>query len=105
MHIKTINRLVGFGILIFIVGTFAGVFRISYLSWLVHLGSVLTFTGIFFFFKDTNLSQQFRKDPKDDSLTYFWNVIVLKLWTAMFAMWMIAKYLEILFPNNVHVNP
>jgi hypothetical protein len=84
-----INRLVGYGILVFVIGFFAGQFLIGYLQWLIPIGTIMTFTGAFFFFKTTSLNAEFTKDKDDDILTYFWDVIVLKLWTFIFMLWMI----------------
>jgi hypothetical protein len=57
---------------------------------LMPVGSLMTFAGVFFFFKDTNLTEQLRKDPNEAVMTYFWNVLVLKLWTFIFVLWMIV---------------
>lgn len=90
MTIKLINKLTGYGILLFSVGFFLGIHWIKYLQLLMPVGSLFTFAGVFFFFKDTDLTEQFRKDPNDDALTYFWDVIVLKLWTSIFVLWMLV---------------
>lgn len=87
--IKSINRLTGYGILLFLLGFLIGSNWIKYLQLLMPIGSLLTFLGIFLFFKKTNLREQFKREPKEDILTYFWNVIALKLWTFIFALWMI----------------
>lgn len=97
MEIKTINRLIGYGILVFVTGFFFGLFWIKYLQLLMPVGSLMTFIGVFFFFKDTKLSDQFTKNPKDDVLTYFWDVIVLKFWTFIFVLWMISMDLVMMF--------
>lgn len=90
MKKQTINKLIGFGILIFSIGFFLGLHWIKLLQLLMPLGSFMTFVGVFYFFKETNLTAEFTKDPKDDILTFFWNVIVLKFWTFVFVFWMIA---------------
>jgi hypothetical protein len=69
----------------------------KYLQLLIPIGSALTFTGVFYFFKDTNLAEQFRKDDNEDILTFFWNVVVLKLWTGIFIVWMIVMNMLLLF--------
>ncbi|UII27511.1 hypothetical protein LVD15_03505 [Fulvivirga maritima] len=89
MERKTINRLIGYGILIFTVGYILGLTVSKYLQLLVVVGSLSTFVGIFYFFKPVKLRDEFRKDPNDDILTYFWNAIVLKFWTFIFFVWMI----------------
>ena len=89
MKVKTINRFIGYGILIFLIGFFLGLYWIKYLQIAILIGSGLTFVGIFFFFNSLKLTDQFRKDPSDDFLTYFWNVIVLRFWTFIIAIWMI----------------
>jgi mannose/fructose/N-acetylgalactosamine-specific phosphotransferase system component IIC len=87
---RKINRLIGYGILVFIFGFFAGQFLFTYLQFLIPIGTLVTFTGVFFYFKTTNLINEFTKYRNEDILTYFWNVIVLKLWTFIFVLWMIT---------------
>jgi hypothetical protein len=90
MMTKTIiNSLIGYGILVFVAGMVAGKYWTGYLLWLIPAGTVMTYIGVFFFFKATNLIDEFRKDKNDDVLTYFWNVLVLKFWTFVFMVWMI----------------
>jgi hypothetical protein len=96
MKISTINRLIGYGILVFSIGFFLGVHWIKYLQLLMPLGSLMTFLGVIYFFKETNLEDQFKKHPREDMLTYFWNVIVLKLWTSIFVLWMITMDLTLI---------
>lgn len=90
MKKQTINKLIGYGILVFSLGFFLGLHWIKLLQLLMPLGSLMTFVGIFYFFKETNLGAEFTMHPKDDILTFFWNVIVLKLWTFVFVIWMIV---------------
>jgi hypothetical protein len=82
--------------LVFSIGFFLGIHWIKYLQFLMPLGSLMTFFGVFFFFKVTNLEDQFKKHPGQDMLTYFWNVIVLKLWTFIFVLWMITMDLTLI---------
>ena len=86
----TINRLIGYGILLFLIGFFLGVNWIKSVQLLIPIGSLMTFFGVFYFLKQTNLQEEFRMNPKDDVLTYFWDVLVLKLWTCMFLIWMVV---------------
>jgi hypothetical protein len=58
---KRINRLIGYGILVFVVGLFAGQFWMLHLQLLIPIGTLMTFTGVFFFFKSTNMTDEFRK--------------------------------------------
>lgn len=86
----TVNRLIGYGILIFLIGFFVGVNWVKYGQLLIPLGSLMTFVGVFFFLRQTDMREEFRMDRRDDVLTYFWNVLVLKLWTLMFLIWMMV---------------
>ncbi len=88
--------MIGFGILIFLIGFAVGLSWISYLQWLMPAGSIMTFTGVFFFFKTTNLQEEFARGRNEDFLTYFWNVLVLKIWTFIFMLWMISMNLMLL---------
>ncbi len=87
--------MIGYGILVFVMGFSLGQI-VNYLLWLIPIGTLMTCTGVFFFFKMTNLSKEFTKDPSDDILTYFWNAIVLKLWTFIFMLWMISMNIILL---------
>lgn len=98
---KTITKLTGYGILIFVVGFFAGLFWINYIQWLIPVGTIMTFTGVFFFFRTTNLSDEFAWDKEEDLLTYFWNVVVLKFWTFIFILWMIPMNVLLLTRGKI----
>jgi hypothetical protein len=101
MQIKTINKLIGYGILVFSIGFFLGLNWLKYLQLLMPIGSLMTFVGVFYFFKDTNLNDQFKKADNEDVLTYFWNVIVLKFWTFVFVLWMISMDLILIFKGMI----
>ena len=94
-----INKLIGFGILIFLIGFILGSFWIEYFQWLIPVGTIMTFLGVFYFFKRTDLVGEFTKNKHGDILTYFWNVLVLKIWTFIFIVWMIFTNL-ILFSHG-----
>jgi len=93
---QTTNRLIGYGILVFSIGFFVGVLWIRYVQLLMLFGSISTFLGVFYYLKNTNLAAEFAMNPKDDILTYFWNVIVLKLWTLTFVIWMLVMDLTLI---------
>lgn len=101
MERKKINQLVGYGILIFLSGFFGGRFLHQFLQWLILLGSLMTFLGIYFFFKTVNLKTEFEFNQRDDFLTYFWNKLVLKLWTLIFTLWMIVMLIELLTTGHI----
>lgn len=96
MSHKYINHLILYGILIFCVGFFLGIMWIRYLQLLIPVGSLMTLTGTIFYVKQTNLVEEFKKDEDEDILTYFWNTIVLKLWTIIFLLWMLFTNLGLL---------
>ena len=98
---RIINKMIGYGILVFVVGFFAGQFLTTYLQWLIPIGTLMTFTGVFFYFKTTSLTEEFTKNRNDDVLTYFWNVIVLKLWTFIFMLWMIPMNIVLLTRGRI----
>jgi hypothetical protein len=93
---ERINKLIGFGILIFLIGFILGSFWIEYFQWLIPVGTIMTFLGLFYFIKITDLVAEFTKDKHEDILTYFWNVLVLKIWTFIFILWMIITNLILL---------
>ena len=96
MEIRTINRTIGYGILVFLIGFFLGIHLLKYLQLLMSVGFLMTAIGIFYFFKETNLKEQFQKDHDEDFLTYFWNVIFFKLQTFMLFVWMIVMNLTLI---------
>jgi hypothetical protein len=93
LEARTINRMIGYGVLVFLIGFFIGVHWIKYVQLLIPIGSLMAFCGVFFFFKETNLEEEFAMDPKDDVLTYFGDVILLKFWTFIILIWMIVMNL------------
>jgi hypothetical protein len=100
---STINKIIGYGILTFSIGFFLGSLWIEYLRFLIPVGSLTTFLGVFYFFKYADLDEQFRKDPNDDVLTYFWDTIALKVWTLIFVLWMIVMNVTLIFGWTVYV--
>lgn len=93
---KNINRLIGYGILTFMAGIILGLSVSKYFQFFIILGSLSSFLGTYYFFKTVNLREEFRKNPKDDILTYFWNAIVFKFWTFTFLIMMIMSIIFIL---------
>jgi hypothetical protein len=93
---KTINALVGYGILVFVLGFFIGVYWFTWAQLLMPAGTLLTFTGVFLFFKHTNLATEFAITGSVDLLTYFWNVIALKWWTLVFVVWMMIMNFKLI---------
>ena len=61
----------------------------------------MTFTGIFFFFKKTDLWAEFAFDDGDDFFTYFWDTLALKIWTTIFALWMIVMVVILLSTGHI----
>lgn len=96
MKKQTINRLVGVGIILFLVGFFLGEYWMEGFHLLIPLGTVCTLTGIFYFFKTTDWVVEFTKDPQDDLITYFWNVLALKIWTFLLTLWMLVMCIELI---------
>lgn len=97
---KRNNNLIGYGILVFLFGFFGGTFWFKHLQWLILVGASMTFSGIYFFFKRTDLWAEFAFNG-DDFLTYFWNVLALKIWTLIFALWMIVMVLTLLTTGQI----
>ena len=85
---KRINQLIGYGILVFVSGFVLGLTVNEYLQLLMPLGTISTYLGIIIFFKTTDLKSEFTQDKGEDPLSYFWNKIVLKFWSLIFAFWM-----------------
>lgn len=89
MKKNTFYILVSMGILLFFAGL---IIRSVYqFVWLIPLATALTLTGIVQFFRVTDFRTEFIFDVRDDIMTYFWNVIVLKLWSFIFIVWMLAE--------------
>ena len=88
----TFRRYIGFGILIFFLGGF-GAYWLNSLVVLKLLGFLSTTYGIIKWFKATTLSEEFQKEEGEDLLTYFWNKILLQLWTFILYSWMLLTML------------
>jgi hypothetical protein len=91
--------MIGYGILIFVIGFCSGQIVHTYLLAFIPIGSLITFTGAFFFLRMTDLNEEFTMNKNEDLLTYFWNVIALKLWTSIFMLWMLIMNI-ILFTDG-----
>jgi hypothetical protein len=87
---KQINWLIGIGIFLFLIGFLIGFHWFRYLQLLIPIGSFMTFAGVIIFFIMTDLDKEFSKKPTDDYLTFFWNVLALKVWTFILMTWMIV---------------
>lgn len=101
MNKKNITKLIGFGILIFLTGFVLSSFGVIAFQWLIPLGAIMNFLGIYFFFKSIDLGKEFEFKTGDDFLTYFWNVLVLKIWTFIFSVWMVIMIIELI--NHGHI--
>lgn len=101
MEKRSSNRLIGYGILVFLSGFFAGTYWIKHFQWLILVGACMTFVGIYLFLKKTNLWAEFAFNDDDGFLTYFWNVLALKAWTAIFVLWMMVMVFQLL--TNGHI--
>ncbi|MEP2671558.1 MAG: hypothetical protein ABJH04_21315 [Cyclobacteriaceae bacterium] len=82
----TFGRLIGYGILVFWIGEFGAIW-IEFLSPIKLIGFAMTSYGIYVWFKTKRFADEFRYE-NEDVLTYFWNKIVLKLWTFILYTWM-----------------
>lgn len=92
-----INRLIGYGVLTFAVGYIVGYAWVKPLQYLILVGTLMTYSGIISFFKETDLNQEFKAEKGEDAMTYFWNRIVLKVWTFIFMVWMLFASTILLF--------
>jgi hypothetical protein len=93
---KTINKLIGFGVLVFAMGYIAGIAWNRYFQLLIPVGFLMTQSGTILYLKYTNLKEEFKINPKESPLTYFWNVIVLKMWTIILLLMMAMVNLSLL---------
>jgi len=89
-----INKLIGYGILVYITGSVGLVWSRPF-DWLALIGIMMTFAGIIFYFKNTKRNEIF-PPQKEDALTYFWNVIVLKLWVGIVTLAMLGTLIRFL---------
>lgn len=101
MDSRKIRALVGCGILVFLFGFFGSTYWVENLQWLILIGSSMTLLGIYFFFKETDLFLEFSRNKNDDVLTYFWSKLALKIWTLIFAVWMVVMVLELLKSGHI----
>lgn len=74
-------------------------------NYVVCCGTVKRFGHPPLLMHNTDLTEQFKKNSNEDVMTYFWNVLVLKLWTFIFVLWMIVMNLTLVSGGCNEVPP
>ena len=91
-----ITKLIGYGILIFVLGFILGLLVHPAFQLLLPLGSVATYTGVFLYFRQKNVFIALRREQSEDVIFYFFNKIILKLWVLVFMAGMLAMNLMLI---------
>ena len=76
------------GFSIFLLGHFSELVSLEFLEFLQIVGSLIALGSIVLWFMTPNFSEKFKREKGEDALTYFWNKIVIRLWSGMFLMFM-----------------
>jgi len=93
---KNVTAVILFGSAIALMGYIIGHNWVQYFQWFIPLGTFIVFLGIYYFFKTVDLAKEFEFKDDDDFLAYFWNVLVLKIWTFIIFIWMILGSLKLI---------
>ena len=90
------------GFLLFLVGTTSIFFHLQSLEFVKVIGTAISIYAVIQWLKSKDLADKFKKEKNEDSLTYFWNKIAIRLWSGIFFTIMIfssATYLLVSILN------
>ena len=71
------------GFLIFLIGDYSTFLGLKFLEFLQLVGTTISVVSVIFWLRATTFKEIFRRDPRQDTLTYFWNKIAVRLWSGM----------------------
>lgn len=72
------------GFAIFLVGYASQFTQLKFLRILVLAGTAISIVGVAMWLRTSNFKNRFAREKSEDGLTFFWNKIVIRLWSAMF---------------------
>ena len=72
------------GFLLFIIGNTFVIFHFKSLEFVKVVGTAVSTYAVIQWLKTKDLADKFKKEKNEDGLTYFWNKIAIRLWSAMF---------------------
>lgn len=96
-----INKAILSGIIVFLLGFVIGSFWFSIFQWLIPVGTIITFLGVFYYLKTTDFEKEFEFKKGEGVLEYFWNVLALKIWTLIISLWMIFMNYMLITEGNI----
>ena len=84
------------GFLLFLVGYVSAFFDFGLLEFLNPIGTLISIYALIQWFRSSGLGNKFTREKGEDGLTYFWNKIVIRLWSGMFFAFMFLSTLTYL---------
>ncbi|AKQ47188.1 hypothetical protein TH63_18565 [Rufibacter radiotolerans] len=82
------------GFIVFLIGYSSVFFGLGILEFLQIIGTAISILAIKRWLRAPEFKAKFRKENNEDGLTYFWNKIVMRLWSAMFFSFMLFSTLS-----------
>ncbi len=84
------------GFLLFLVGYILVFFELGLFEILKPIGTLISTYAIVQWLRTSGLGDKFKKEKEDDGLTYFWNKVVIRLWSGMLFSFMFFSTLTYL---------
>lgn len=90
------------GFLLFVAGNILIFFHLKSLEFVKVIGTAISIYGVIQWLRTKGLADKFKKEKNEDGLTYFWNKLVIRLWSGIFFAMMLlstATYLLVAIFN------
>ncbi|AYB33430.1 hypothetical protein D4L85_23825 [Chryseolinea soli] len=72
------------GFLLFLVGDILIFFHLESFGFVKVIGTAVSLYAVIQWLRTKGLADKFKKEKNEDALTYFWNKLVLRLWSGIF---------------------
>ena len=77
------------GFLLFLVGYISVFFDFGLFEFLKPLGTLISIYAIIQWLMTSGLGEKLKREKDEDALTYFWNKVVIRLWSGMLFSFML----------------
>lgn len=84
------------GFLLFLVGYISVFFDFGLFEFLKPIGTLISIYAIIQSLRVSGLGDKFKREKDEDELTYFWNKVVIQLWSGMLFIFMFLSSLTYL---------
>lgn len=72
------------GFAIYLAGYLSQFSQLKFLRILILVGTLVSMVAISVWYRTPNFKDKFTREKGENALTYFWNKMVIRLWSAMF---------------------